>query len=99
MPSFRCLRPFGLISLLFMTSGCGGNRIETAPPRGPLFTGKLEGGTFWKYPVGSASNEGGSPEKGSRVEIYEHFVVVTSPNGLSSFHRHNHITDLAIKKD
>jgi len=98
MASARCLWSLGLLALLIMSSGCG-NRVETARPRGPAFAGKLEGGTFWKYPVGTASNEGGGYEKGSRAEIYEQFVVVTTPDGVSHFHPHNHYSGLAIKKD
>jgi hypothetical protein len=65
----------------------------------PLFTGKLEGGTFWQKPLTSASNEGGEYEKGSRVEVYDQFVVITTSNGLSHVHPHGSYSGLAIKRE
>jgi hypothetical protein len=61
--------------------------------------GKLEGGTFWKNPLTAASNEGGEYPKDSRVEVYEQFVVVTTPEGLSHVHPHGYYSGLAIKRD
>jgi hypothetical protein len=61
--------------------------------------GKLEGGTFWKNPLSAASNEGGEYQKGSRVEVYEQFIVVTTPDGVSHVHPHGHYSGLTFKKD
>jgi hypothetical protein len=87
-----------LLGLLVLTSGCG-SRQEASPPRGPLFAGKLEGGTFWKNPLTASSNEGGGHEQGSRVEVYDQFIVVTTPGGLSHVHPHGYYSGLVIKKD
>jgi hypothetical protein len=87
---------FGLIVLLGPASGCGPRQEH----RAPLFTGRLEGGTFWQKPVASGgSNEGGGYDKGSRVEVYEDFVVVTTADGLSHVHPLGNCTGLTIKRD
>jgi hypothetical protein len=88
-----------LLGLLVLASGCGSPRPEASPPRGPLFAGQLEGGTFWKNPLTASSNEGGGHEQGSRVEVYDQFVVVTTPDGLSHVHPHGYYSGLVIKKD
>jgi hypothetical protein len=62
-------------------------------------TGKLEAGTFWKNPLTAPSNEGGGYDKGSRVEVYDQFVVVTTPDGVSHVHPQGHYSGLAIKRD
>ncbi|HEV3078569.1 MAG TPA: hypothetical protein VGY66_02275 [Gemmataceae bacterium] len=80
------------LAVLGLASGCGSSR-------GPLLGGKLEHGTFWKNPLTAASNEGGEYEKGSRIEVYDQFVVVTTPDGLSHVHPHGYYSGLAIKKD
>ena len=87
-----------MVALLGLASGCG-SRQEPGPPRGPLFAGKLEGGTFWKNPLTAVSNEGGDYAKGSRVVVYDQFVVVTTPDGLSHLHPHGYYSGLAIKRD
>jgi hypothetical protein len=81
-----------LVGLLALASGCGSRH-------GPLVAGKLEGGTFWKSPLTATSNEGGDYAKGSRVEVYEQFIVVTTPDGLSHVHPHGYYSGLAIKRD
>jgi hypothetical protein len=81
-----------LVGLVALTAGCG-------PSRGPLVTGKLEGGTFWKNPLTASSNEGGGYEKGSRVEVYEQFVVVTTPDGLSHVYPQGHYTGLTLRRE
>jgi len=87
-----------LCGLFALAAGCG-PRQEAAGFRGPLFAGKLEGGSHWKNPVGSSSNEGGEIEKGSRVEVYDQFIVVTSPSGLSRVLPHGYYSGLVIRKD
>jgi hypothetical protein len=87
-----------LAGLIALVCGCG-SRPEAGQPRGPLFAGRLEGGSYWKNPVGSSSNEGGQIEKGSRVEVYDQFIAVTSPGGLSRVLPHGYYSDLVIKKD
>lgn len=85
--------------LLFgLTSGCYSH--QKSRPTAPLFSGKLEGGTFWKNSLANDSgNEGGGYAQGSRVEVYDQFVVVTTPNGLSFVHPHGFYSGLAIRKD
>lgn len=55
---------------------------------GPIITGEFISGTLWNKPVGEAgSNQGGSPHRGSRVEVYENFIIVTDPNGQRRYSR------------
>jgi hypothetical protein len=77
------------IGLLATLSGCG---------PAPLVTGTIESGTLWKRPVSAPENEGFSPEKGSKVEIYDQFIVVTTPNGLSHIRPHGSYSDLTFRK-
>jgi hypothetical protein len=94
----RVASTFCVFWLFVLGTGCG-PRQEAATPRGPLFSGKLEGGSHWKNPVGSSSNEGGEIEKGSRVEVYDQFIIVTAPSGLSRVLPHGYYSDLVIRKE
>ena len=86
------------VALVGLASGCG-SRQEPGQPRGLLVAGKLEGGTFWKNPLTAANNEGGGYASGSRVEVYDQFVVVTTQDGLSHVHPHGHYSGLVIRRD
>jgi hypothetical protein len=92
-----------IAALLFAAVLCLTGLLAFAHGRGsaraPLVAGTLETGTFWKYPLTAGSNEGGGYEKGSRVEVHEQFVVVTTPDGLSHVHPHGYYSGLAIKRD
>jgi len=73
-----------------LTAGCGcGSKA--------LVAGTLEDGTFWEKPLLAGSNSGGSYSKGSRVEVYEQFVVVTTPDGVSHVHPHGYYSRLQLK--
>ena len=87
-----------LLGLLVLSAGCS-PRQDAAVPRGPLLVGKVETGSFWKNPMGSSPNEGGEIENGSRVEVYDQFIVVTSPDGLSRVLPHGYYSGLVIKKE
>ena len=76
--------------MLLFASGCG---------RGPLVTGKADGGMIWKNPMSSASNEGHQIEKGSRVEVYEGFIVVTDLAGRSEVVPDAYFSGLVLKKE
>lgn len=101
--------PIACISLAALSlAGC---HIETAaqPERpaaeqaAPLVTGEYLSGTLWKKPVASpgaaGSNEGSSPPKGSRVEIYDRFIIITTREGTSEVSPHGWYTNLRIKRD
>jgi hypothetical protein len=47
----------------------------------------------------TTTNEGGGYDRGSRVEVYDAFVVVITPDGISHIHPHGFYSDLRIKKD
>jgi hypothetical protein len=80
-----------LCGLFVLAAGC-------SQTPGPLLSGKLQSGTFWKNPVGTSSNEGGGFQEGSRVEIYDRFIVITTPSGDSHVIPQGHYSDLTIKK-
>jgi len=83
--------------LLGLGSGCGSR--DAGPARGPLIVGKLEGGMFWKNPLPASNNEGGGYDIGSRVEVYDQFVAVTTADGLTHVHPHGYYSGLVIRKD
>jgi hypothetical protein len=87
-----------LLGLLVLASGCG-SRQEASLSRAPLFAGTLEDGNFWKNPLTAPSNESTGYAKGSRVEVYNQFVVVTTSDGFSHLHPHGYYSGLAIKKN
>ena len=89
-----------IILVIGLASGCG-TRYGATPPHTPILVGKLEGGTFWKTSLhnSTSSNEGGGYDKGSRVEVYDQFVVVTTPDGVCHVHPHGFYSELRIKKD
>lgn len=66
------------LTLLAGTAGCGGS----SSPR-PIAAGTVERGTAWKKPVqraGEAGENHGNPiPAGSRVEVYDQFILVTPP--------------------
>jgi hypothetical protein len=80
-----------LLGLLVLVTGCSSG--------GPLFTGRLETGRYWKNPLSASNNEGAEFEKGSRVEVYSQFILVTAPNGLSRVLPHGYYSELLIRKD
>jgi hypothetical protein len=69
----------------------------------PLAAGLLESMTIWDKPVpraGEAGNNAGHPApQGSRVEVYEQFILVTPPDGPTILTLHGWYTDLKFKRD
>ena len=88
----RIVQVASLCGMLALNSGCG-------TPRGPVVVGKLQSGTFWKSPTSATNNEGGGFEKGSRVEIHDQFIVVTTSTGNSSVFPQGNYSNLVIKKE
>jgi hypothetical protein len=88
---------FLALSLLVLAAGC--TNVASTTPAKPIVTGKLESVTLWKAPMSATSNEGFSPEKDSRVEVYERFILVTTPGGISHLSQHGSYSGLAFRKD
>src|SRR5690606_19776468 len=101
-----------LLTALLGTLGCGqpsaaqSQELSTRPlsphsgHAGPLVSGELISLTLWDTPVGtSGSNSGGSPPEGSRVEVYEEFIIVTDSNGDSQLSLHGWYTNLRFRRD
>ena len=88
----RITRVWCALVLLGLTAGCGcGSKA--------LVVGTLEDGTFWEKPLMAGSNSGGGYTHGSRVEVYDQFVMITTPDGVSHIHPHGFYSGLQIKKN
>ena len=73
----RIVQVASLVVMLTLISGCGTSH-------GPVVVGKLQSGTFWKSPTSVSNNEGGGFDKGSRVEIYDHFSWLRLQQGTAT---------------
>ena len=91
-------------AILFLPAivGCGGSLAPQPEPR-PIASGTIEQLTVWNNPVQrpgeTGSNTGHSPPKGSRVEIYDEFILVTPPKGPTILSPHGWYTDLFFNRD
>jgi hypothetical protein len=65
----------------------------------PLVSGSFVSGTIWEKPLTSSpgSNSGYTPAAGSRVDVYDHFIVVTNAEGISDISQHGSYTNLRFK--
>jgi len=66
---------------------------------GPLMSGKLVAGSFCTKPLTATSYELVSYAAGSRVEVYEGFVVVIASDGLSHVYPQSNVSGLVIRRD
>jgi hypothetical protein len=88
-----------------MAATATGNSPAVAPHAGlpgdakPLVSGSFVSGTIWEKPLTSSpgSNTGCSPAAGSRVDVYDHFIVVTNAEGISEISQHGSYTNLRFK--
>jgi hypothetical protein len=87
----KIIQVAGLCGMLALIAGCGQSR-------GPIVVGKLESGIFWKSPTSATNNEGGGLEKGSRVEIYEQFIVITTSAGSTHVFPQGNYSGLVINR-
>ncbi len=81
-------------------------RAEPAQPKEsiavpqPLVRGEFLSGTLWQKPLTSTSNTvGSSPAAGSRIDVYENFIVVTNAEGIAEISLHGSYTDLKFKPE
>ena len=103
----RFHRPMCLLSAVLTFAGCEQQTAQRVAPQRepatPIATGEFVSGTLWNKPVASpgetGGNEGGSPPQGSRVEVYENFILVTHPDGVSEVSLHGWYTNLHFKRD
>jgi len=65
----------------------------------PLVSGEFLSGTIWEKPVIHApgTNNGYSPAAGSRVDVYDNFIVVTDAEGNAELSLHGSYTKLRFK--
>jgi cbb3-type cytochrome oxidase subunit 3 len=65
----------------------------------PLVSGEFLSGTLWEKPVihTQGTNTGYSPASGSRVDMYDSFIVVTDAEGISELSLHGSYTKLRFK--
>ncbi|WP_149109090.1 hypothetical protein [Limnoglobus roseus] len=73
----------------------------TSPRRKAIATGTIERVTIWAQPVQrpgeTGSNSGHQAPKGSRVEVYEHFILVTPAGGPTELSPHGWYTNLEFR--
>ncbi len=69
------------------------------PQPKPIASGTVVSGTICFKPVESTSNESHVIPKGSQVEIYADFILVTSPQGVSEISPHGYYLGLKFNKD
>lgn len=74
------------------------------PALRPVMTGEQASGVplrLWRKAYGNdgGSNSAWNAPAGSRVEVYEAFIIVTTPDGVAGVSQHGHYTGLAIKRD
>ena len=64
----------------------------------PLVSGELVSGTLWEKPAGATgSNTGYSPAAGSRVDVYDNFIVVTDTDGVSEISQRGSYTKVRFR--
>jgi hypothetical protein len=84
------------------TLGCDGG--TAAKPTGrPVAAGTVERVSIWHKPVqrpGEMGENTGNPQpRGSRVEVYDQFILVTPPGGPTLLALHGWYTDLEFRRD
>jgi hypothetical protein len=93
---------------LCLYAGCSQQPPSSQPPSPqppsrpiPIVSGKAASGTIWEKPVETkaGSNTGQPIEAGSRVDIYEQFIIVTPPKGRSTLSLHGWYTNLSFEKN
>lgn len=96
---FVCL---AAILFLLAIAGCGGSPAPQPEPR-PIAFGTIERLTVWSNPVQrpgeTGSNAGLSPPKGSRIEVYDEFILITPAEGPTILSPHGWYTDLSFNGD
>ena len=87
--------------ILSLTWLCGCDRTQPQSGQAPIASGTLVSGTLWQRPIAgpgvTGSNSGNSPAKGSRVDIYDKFIIVTDAGGVSWGSLHGWYTELKFK--
>ena len=85
-----------LVVFVALVAGCGGSTDRA------IATGTLERVTIWRKPVqrpGEMGENDGNPQpKGSKVEVYDQFILVTPPNGPTVLSVHGWYTDLEFRR-
>ena len=96
----RSTKLAGLLCLAFCSIvGCDQQSVRQLP----IATGKVVSGTIWERPVQrpgeTGDNTGNAIVPGSRVEVYENFIIVTPPNKPSQLCPHGWYTNLSFEKN
>ena len=85
------------VGVCAVSAGCDGTSASQ-----PLAVGTLERVTVWSKPVQrpgeTGENSGNSPPKGSRVEVYDRFILITPPDGPTILSLHGWYTDLTFRR-
>jgi hypothetical protein len=85
-----------LALIVALAWGRGGPPVSQSRP---IASGTVVSGIICLRPVESSSNTSHSILEGSRVEIYDDFIIVTPPQGVSELSPHGYYRDLKFNKD
>jgi hypothetical protein len=101
------MRYFLILPLLCLISSAGCDRpaaqanmpTQSAPDQ-VIAGGELISVTLWEKPIGTLGMNGGTtPPKGSRVKVYEKFILVTYPDGITRQSLNGWYSGLQFKAD
>jgi hypothetical protein len=92
---------FIAVSLSVLTIAFAWGQIdEPGPQLTPIASGTVMSGTIWNKPVGSSGPNLSFPiPEGSRVEVYNNFIIVTYSKGVSEILSHGWYSSLKFNKD
>jgi hypothetical protein len=93
-----------LLAVLLLSIAIGGcSSSNERAVAVPLASGLIESVAIWDKPFQRAgetgSNDGHPAPQGSRVEVYEQFILITPPDGPTTLTPHGWYTDLKFKRD
>lgn len=100
-----CLAASAVVAAVVLTGCCPRSEppSESAHTPVPIKSGILVGGTLWNRPVGSpgetGSNTGNPAKPGSRIEVYDNFIIVTGADGTQRISPHGWYTQVEFKQD
>jgi hypothetical protein len=87
--------------IMVAAGGCAGGCAGGSSSPRPIVSGKYQRVTLHTTPNGGQSNEGFSPTggTGSRVDVYDKFIVVTDHYGVAHVSPHGWYSWLQFKPD
>jgi hypothetical protein len=80
-----------VLAIAFLFAGC-------SVPSQPICSGTIVSGTVWEHPLSWTLNNSGSPiPKNTRVDVYEHIIVIHWADGSIQVVPIDFVSDLKLK--